>query len=366
VIVIIDTFTRYVTLHAGKDASGGEAASAIHKHICTYGMPTSILTDNGSQFINEMILRMTELYGIEHETTTAYSKEENGLVERANKEVNRHLRDIIFDIEVKKEWAIYLPMVQRLINSSVHMVLGVSPHQLIFGNSIDLQRGLIPTLNQEIENRTQPFVLRSWVDDLLHKQQRIVRIAQQAQRKYNTKEINKRITSRGDNVPTSFPINSYVLVKYPPSKQGRGPPTKFHSFWRGPYKVESVTGDKYNLLNIVTGQTNTFHVTQLKEFVYNGNENVPLNIARKDDDEYIVESILDHRINFSPDQKGLYILVKWEGYNDPTWEPRKNFMHVEVFHDYCSANKLKRFIPKGHRKYQQQEDSEDDTSNNDE
>ena len=62
----------------------------------------------------------------------------------------------------------------------------------------------------------------------------------------------------------------------------------------------------------------------------------------------------------------MYILVKWEGYDDPTWEPRKNFMHVEVFHNYCSANKLKRFIPKGHRKYQPREDSEDDTSNNDE
>jgi hypothetical protein len=34
---------------------------------------------------------MTDLYGIQHETTTAYSKEENGLVEKANKKVNRHL-----------------------------------------------------------------------------------------------------------------------------------------------------------------------------------------------------------------------------------------------------------------------------------
>jgi transposase InsO family protein len=72
VIVIIDTFSRYVTLHAGKDASGSEAASAIHKHICTFGIPASILTDNGSQFINEMILRMTDLYGIEHETISAF------------------------------------------------------------------------------------------------------------------------------------------------------------------------------------------------------------------------------------------------------------------------------------------------------
>jgi hypothetical protein len=50
---------------------------------------------------------MTNMYGIDHQTTTAYSKEENGLVERANKKVNRHLRNIIFDFEIKKEWAIY-------------------------------------------------------------------------------------------------------------------------------------------------------------------------------------------------------------------------------------------------------------------
>ena len=205
IIVIIDTFSRYVTPHAGINASSDGAAIALHKHICTFGIPSSILTDNGSQFINQIITKMTELYGIEHNTTTAYSKEENGLVERANKEVNRHLRDIIFDIEIKNEWAIYLPMVQRLMNSSNHIVLGVSPHQLIFGHSVDLQRGLIPTLNKEIQNKTkQPLLLRTWVDDLLHKQQHLVRVAQQAQIKYHTKELAKRITTRGDNIPTVF------------------------------------------------------------------------------------------------------------------------------------------------------------------
>ena len=362
IIVIIDTFSRYVTLHAGINASGDEAAIALHKHICTFGIPSSILTDNGSQFINQIITKMTELYGIEHNTTTAYSKEENGLVERANKEVNRHLRDIIFDIEIKNEWAIYLPMVQRLMNSSNHIVLGVSPHQLIFGHSVDLQRGLIPTLNKEIQNKTkQPLLLRTWVDDLLHKQQHLVRVAQQAQIKYHTKELANRIITKGDNIPTVFPINSYVLVRYPPSKQGRGPPTKFHSFWRGPYKVESITGETYRLLNLVTGDTNTFHVTQLKQFIYNGDETIPLNIARKDHDEYIVEAILNHRFNHTPTEKGLYIQVKWEGFDEPTWEPRENFIHVEAFHEYCLANKLTKFIPQSHRKYLQQSQQPSDT-----
>jgi hypothetical protein len=37
------------------------------------------------------------LIGTEHCLTLAYSKEENALVERANKEVNRHLRAFMFD-----------------------------------------------------------------------------------------------------------------------------------------------------------------------------------------------------------------------------------------------------------------------------
>ena len=139
-------------------------------------------------------------------------------------------------------------MVQRLINSSVHIALGVSPHQVIFGNSIDLQRGMIPTLNQELENRTsQPMLLRSWVDSLLFKQQRLIKVAQDTQRRYAEGLISKRLEGIKYRKPTLFPVNSYVLVRYPQSLQGRGPPTKFHSFWRGPYKVESVQGDRYIL-----------------------------------------------------------------------------------------------------------------------
>jgi hypothetical protein len=37
------------------------------------------------------------MLGIEQELITPYSHEENGIVERMNKEVMRHLRDILFD-----------------------------------------------------------------------------------------------------------------------------------------------------------------------------------------------------------------------------------------------------------------------------
>ena len=150
----------------------------------------------------------------------------------------------------------------KINDPTTHVVLGISPHQIIFGNSVDLQRELIPTFNKEIENRTsKPLLLRSWVDDLLNKQNILIKVANQTQRKYQEHELVKRKEAKGNKEPTIFPVNSYVLVRYPASKQGRGPPTKFHSFWRGPFKVESVLQDKYKLLNIVTG--NLMNITLL-------------------------------------------------------------------------------------------------------
>ena len=44
--------------------------------------------------------------GVELAHTMAYCKEENSIVERANKEVKRHLRNIIFDKDVLPRWSI--------------------------------------------------------------------------------------------------------------------------------------------------------------------------------------------------------------------------------------------------------------------
>ena len=46
----------------------------------------------------------------------------------------------------------------------------------------------------------------------------------------------------------------------------------------------------------------------------------------------------------------MYLQVKWEGYDEPTWEPRENFINVELFHNYCLANKLTKYIPHIHQK----------------
>jgi hypothetical protein len=103
-----------------------------------------ILSDRGTQFLNDMITRLIK-EGISafQRVTTAASKEENAVVERANKEVNRHLRAFVFNIASFVRRSFNLPMIQRIINTTAHSGIGIAPAQLVFASHTDLDRGIL-------------------------------------------------------------------------------------------------------------------------------------------------------------------------------------------------------------------------------
>jgi hypothetical protein len=85
----------------------------------------------GSQYVNKLITSLCKLVGSEKMETIAYSKEENGLVERANKEILRHLRAILYQRDIKKDWRICLPLIQRIMNATIHTSTGTAPASII-------------------------------------------------------------------------------------------------------------------------------------------------------------------------------------------------------------------------------------------
>ena len=131
ILVIIDCFTRWVELVGMQDTSGPFAARALLQHVGRFGVPARLRSDQGPQFVNSLIHELSILLHMEQEFTTAYSKEENAIVERENKEVMRHLRAIIYDDRVFQFWSSdQLPLVTRILNSEEKTRTGVSPAEL--------------------------------------------------------------------------------------------------------------------------------------------------------------------------------------------------------------------------------------------
>ena len=330
--VIIDTATRWVELSLWPDATAQSAALALLNHIGRYGTPRQIRSDRGSHFANEVIKDFLELVGTPHNLTLAYSSEENAIVERVNREVNRHMRGLIFDFPDVKQLARRLPFVMRILNTTKNIITGIAPAQLIFGNVIDLDEGILLP-------RSERPLFESLSDasaDMIRTQDELCAKSAELRRQADEIHIQSQVT----NVQT-FADGTHVLVRYTDR-----PPTRLHTPWAGPFKVLGHENSEYRLFDLVSKKEKLIHVTRIKEFIFNPLDVNPQDIARRDVLEYYVESILEHRGN--PRRvSSLQFLVKWLNYTTKynTWESWSNLRLVGPLHDYLRANKMAKIIP---------------------
>jgi hypothetical protein len=171
VLVIRDAFSRWTDLSAIPSKEVTSVVPALLKFFGTFGWPTELRSDGGSEFVNSTIELLLDAVGTEHSITLAYSHEENSIVERANKEVLRRLKDLIFESRLVTIWSDMLTMVQRIMNTQVVQSIGVSPAQLLFGNAIDLDRNFVP---RHISSLDKPVTTErsyvTWVDTLIRNQ----------------------------------------------------------------------------------------------------------------------------------------------------------------------------------------------------
>ena len=347
IIGLIDTFSRFLLLYPTKDATAKSAANCILHAIGTFGCPMQLLSDNGPQYVNQIIDELLYIIGTEHKLTLAYSHQENSIIERSNKETGRHLRNIIFHGNVITRWSQNLPLVQRIFNSEINESIGVSPAQIIFGNSLNLDRGIFLPYTS-LDNKS----LSDWTATMLQTQADIIQAAMYLQVIKNIKHLNpttdESLTSNNEPINlitpiAQFPINSYVLVDYE-----NKPPSKLHPLLKGPYLVINSIGNKYTLKNLITDTNEDYHITKLRPFYYDSTKVDPKLIANKDQQMVIVENILDMKGNPHASRKDLYFLVKWKDCDERenSWESYANLRHNSILHQFLTANKLKKLIPK--------------------
>ena len=338
IINIKDKFTRYVELYPAKDVTSAEYSNALLQHFGRWGNASVIQSDMGSQFVNEVVEKLHHLMGVSHNLTIAYSKEENAIVERSNKEVNRHLRAFVYEITTHSKWQLYLPFVARIINTEVHDSTGVAPCELIM--NVRLDKNIIqPT--EALDNRS----LSTWADEMISTQSKLLLIAEQRQRSKDEEHIRQM-----NHAITEFAVNSFVLCSYPKGRMGALPPTKLHTSLKGPFRVIKFIGPEYTILNLVTNKTEVVHVKRLQPFYYNALVDNPQDIAAKDYQEFRVERVLKHSGD-ARRKSSLDFLVRWQGYDETEdlWLPWKELRDNIKLHDYLRSAGLQRLLPKHNR-----------------
>ena len=78
----------------------------------------------------------------------AGSKKQNSIVERRNKEVIRHIRQIIESEKVKDHWSDASPLTQRIMNANTCDSIGCPPAKIIMPG-VNLDNGIILQISDE-------------------------------------------------------------------------------------------------------------------------------------------------------------------------------------------------------------------------
>ncbi len=169
----------------------------------------------------------------------AYSKEENGRIERANKEILRHLRAFVSHSKVVDDWKTKLPLVQRIMNASVHSVTGYSPATLLFGNAVNLNQNILPC------NASSPTIASEdlnsqfyteWLDLRNKAQQEVLLASAEVQEALKAEHL---VSIETKDI-TVFDVGQLVLVQpHDNPLSGRRPKDKLSTYWSGPYEVVS-------------------------------------------------------------------------------------------------------------------------------
>ena len=352
IVIITDTFSRYLTAWPVENNGALAVANALMQHHQFFSIPIHIKTDQGSEFMNDMISQFLSMLGPEHIGTISYSKEENSIVERSIKEVNRWIKSTT---TCKRwpinKWSSALPFAVRIHNNTIVISIGCTPHQIIFGWRFDMDRGILlpPEERPDIPKKD----LQDWVkfqtmvqDETIAKAQQLVKIHEDEVKDTLHQTGSKRV-ARSDE-PTEFQEGEYVMVCYPHNAFGTTKPNKLLSNWRGPMQVVSRDGNNYQLRNLVTKKLEAKEVHLIKKYHYDPLRTVPEQVALNDyTQHWEVEEVIGHTGNMKQ-KKSLLFEVKWEGFDSShntqqNWESLRSNIKL---HEYLRKRGLQEHIPK--------------------
>lgn len=154
-LVIVDYFSRFTEVIIMKQITAQLTVKALHETFCRFGMPESIKTDNGPQFISSDLQAFCKQFGIQHRRTTPYWPQANGEVERINRSIGKRLK--ISNETAGADWQWDLRTFVLMHNSTPHSTTGVAPSILMFGRQLkDKLPGLLmkgSNILEEIRDR---------------------------------------------------------------------------------------------------------------------------------------------------------------------------------------------------------------------
>lgn len=253
IIVVVDTFSRYVFAKAVTRATSNVIVDFLEKEVFyRFDTPEILKTDNGTQFTSELFAKFVADHQILHIKTPVYHPQSNP-VEATNKSVKQLLRIELLAKASHLDWSSYLHKVVMRLNTAPRHPTGQTPHFLVFGRERAVKgthHKLIHDVNEPVEQSSER---REFIEENVAEEQR-------AAFEKNKRQYNLRATVR------KFKAGDQVFVRlHKQSSAGEAYAQKLAApkrvvFVKG--LVENAT-DTYVLMDEQQREIGTYHASDI-------------------------------------------------------------------------------------------------------
>mgnify|MGYP001574672046 CR=1 FL=1 len=255
-----------------------------------------------------IIDQFCDMLRIDHQYTRP---ESNGIIERMNGEVGRHLKVLVNTARSYDLWSDLLPFVQRIINMSYHSSIGTTPGRMVYGDTWHTRQHTV-NLPAEVPRQTN--------EDYIQTMTSVIEQLYVVSEQHQETVVGRRLQQSVED-PMEYQVGDHVLVCYPDRA-----PTKHTPKWRGPYiVVTKLNENRYTVQHCNTMTMLEVHITMCKLFSMREVEGTTPETALRevavlDNSESVIEKIIRHHYynkgygKTGPDKKKYDFEVKF--YND--------------------------------------------------
>ena len=99
-LVVVDAHSKWVTIYSTSGTTTKETIKCLQHSFAQFGLPVSIVSDNGSCFASQEFKEFAKHSGLRHITTAVYKPSTNGLAEKMVQTLKRALRTSTSPLQV--------------------------------------------------------------------------------------------------------------------------------------------------------------------------------------------------------------------------------------------------------------------------
>jgi hypothetical protein len=311
-LVMIDICSRYVILRPLENKTAEAIVKALIPVFCDFGIPRILQSDNGKEFVNQVMTRFKLKAGFDHRLITPYHPQGNGAAERTVGTAMKTIKKLVEGVNDK--WDLFVSSAQLAINNKVSKRHNATPFSVMFGRKMNDFKNY----NEETYKET-PLTAEQ-IESRLSELQNVIFPAIE-EKTLQTIKRQKETFDRTHKL-TDFKIGSSVRTKIRADQR-----SKMDVINEGPYQVVRKTDNGTYVLRDTKNELQTRHY-QPSELVLIADEHV------QEENVFYVEAVVNHRHDEATN-KYTYE-VKWLNYDDShnTWEPSESFFSQKCIQDY--------------------------------